>query len=406
MTTLLAVNNYHYRRGGAEVVFLEHNAALRERGWQVIPFAMQHPENLPSEWSSHFAQEVEYGHRYGPLRLFRNAGRTIYSFDARARIQELIDETRPDIAHIHNIYHHLSPSILWALRKANIPVVMSVHDLKIACPAYTMYSRGEVCERCRNGNLTHVIRRRCIKGSLPLSALVFVESSFHRLLNTWSQCVDIFVVHSRFYLEKLVEWGFDRSRFVYIPNAIPAGEVVPSKPGESFLYFGRLGPEKGLGTLIRAAAVSKCPVVLAGQGPEENALRRLVEELNAPVRFAGYLDQEALSEELHHARAVVLHSEWYENAPKSVLEAYAQGRVVIASDIGGNPELVRDRETGFIVPAGNVEVLAKVMQQVNAMSDDTLLQMGLSAQAWVNDEFSEERYMRRFLDVYGRLGVS
>lgn len=401
---LLSVNNYHYRRGGAEVVFLEQNRLFEAIGWEVVPFAMKHPSNLPSEHAASFVEEIEFGHSYGPLRTLRNAASILYSWEARAKLSRVLAASRPDVAHLHNIYHHLSPSILPLLKRAGVPVVMTLHDLKLACPAYAMLNRGAVCERCRHGRIHNVALHRCIKGSLPLSGLVLVETALHRLLGLYSRNVDRFVVPSRFYIDKLVEWGWPRDRFVHVPNFVdPAAFRPASEPGKGFLYLGRLSPEKGLETLVRAAALSGRAVSLVGTGPMEPRLRALAGETGADIRFLGFRTGAELHALIRACRALVLPSQWYENAPISVLEAYALGRPVIGSRIGGLPELIREGETGASVPSGDAEALARELDRFAAMPEAEILAMGRAARAFVEAEFSSARYRARLLDLYATL---
>lgn len=402
---LLSINNYHYRRGGAEVVFLEHNRLMEEIGWDILTFAMKHPKNLPSDFDEYFVDEIEFGQTYGLLRKMRQAASLIYSFEARAKLRPLLAARRPDIAHVHNIYHHISPSFLPLLKQAGIPVVMTLHDLKIACPAYTMISQGEICERCRGGKIYNVALRRCVKNSLTLSSLVMVETLVHRALDLYDRNVDRFIVPSRFYIDKLVEWGWPRERFVHIPNFVNVDEFRPSHAsGEGFLYVGRLSPEKGLDILLRAGAAAGQPVSLVGTGSEEPRLRSLAAETGGDVRFLGYLTGEALHDAIRASRAVVLPSTWYENAPISLMEAYALGRPVIGTRIGGIPEMIRDEVTGLIVPPNDVTALAAAMTRLAAIPADSAEAMSRAARDFVENEFSADIYCSRVLALYAELG--
>ena len=407
MSTLLSINNYYYRRGGAEVVFLEHNRMFEEIDWQVVPFAMQHGDNFNSSWSEYFADEIEFGQNYSLRKKIISAFKITHSFESAAKIGKLADKLMPDIAHAHNVYHHISPSIFAALKKRNIPTVLTLHDLKIACPAYKMLTHDGICERCKEGALFNVVKHRCIKNSLPLSLAIFMESKVQRLLGSYANYVDRFVVPSRFYLEKMVQWGWPRERFIHIPNFVDVdAHAYNDKVGKSFVFFGRLGPEKGLETLIRAAAKADVELVIVGTGPEEEKLKALAASLKAQVEFAGYCSGGDLHKQIQNARAMVLPSEWYENAPMSVMESYALGRPVIGADIGGIPELIQVDKTGAIFESANVDALALVMQQFKALPDSRIQEMGRQGREWVEAEFTDNRYRERMLALYKSMGVA
>lgn len=404
---LLNINNYFYRRGGAETVFFDHTALFEEIGWDVVPFAMQHENNQPSPWSEYFVSEIEYGREAGPLAKAAQAAKVIYSLEAQRNLKRLIEKARPNIAHAHNVYHHLSPAIFSTLKDAGIPVVMTAHDLKLACPAYKMLREGKVCEDCRGGRIHNVVVHRCVKESLALSAVVFAETTLHRMLGLYRNKVDRIVVPSRFYREKLMEWGWPAESLVHIPNFVDV-EKFSADWAESdyFVFAGRLAPEKGIATLIRAAAKAGQRLVIAGTGPEEMKLRQLAEAMQADVTFAGYVSGENLFRLIGQSRALVLPSEWYENAPISILEAYALGRPVIGAAIGGIPEMVREDETGRTAAAGSVEDLAAVLSAMAALSPQRRADMGRAGRRWISADFSSNAYRQRMLDLYRSLGIA
>src|SRR5688500_5113962 len=302
-TTLLSINNYYYPRGGAEVVFFRHNGMLHDAGWDVVPFAMNHRMNIGGE-RSEFVSEIEYGRESDGLATrLRKGLKAVYSFEARSKLARLIERSAPDVCHAHNIYHHLSPSILGLVRARGIPLVMTLHDLKLACPAYSMLTHDGVCERCRDGRLYQVVTNRCMKGSLALSALVMLESYLHRMLGSYLRNVDRFLVPSRFYIRKFVEWGYPAERFDYVPNFVAADSFEAGyAAGTRFVYFGRLSREKGIATLIRAAAAAKVGVDIIGTGPAEPELRAVA--VGQDVRFLGFMTGPKLNDAVASARAV------------------------------------------------------------------------------------------------------
>ena len=401
---LLSINNYYYRRGGAEVLFLEQNRMLEETGWQVVPFAMKHANNLPTPWDAYFPDEIEFGQDYGVAGKLVRASRVIYSLQAREKLKELLGVFSPRIAHVHNIYHHLSPSILSLLRDRGIPVVMTVHDLKLGCPAYTMMRGNMPCESCRGGKVHNVLLNKCIKGSAALSAVVMVEAALHRMLRTYESGVARFVVPSRFVLDTLVRWGWPREAFVHIPNFVDTERFRPgSGIGRRFVYCGRLDALKGVETLVRAAALARQPVTIVGRGPQEARLRELAVELGADVSFAGHLAKDALIEVLQSARAIVVPSEVNENAPLSLLEAYATARPVIGSNIAGIPELIREGETGALFPTGDAPALAAVLERFAQLPGSHLADMGEAGRRWVEQDFNPSVYRDRLLSLYASL---
>jgi glycosyltransferase involved in cell wall biosynthesis len=404
--TLLSVNNYYYARGGAEIAFFRHNAMLRDAGWSIVPFAMNHERNVGGP-NPTFVDEIELGNGDGPLTKARKALKAVYSFEARRKVAELIERTAPDICHAHNIYHHISPSILSLIGRRGIPLVMTLHDLKIACPAYAMLTHDGVCERCRDGRLFQVVTNRCMKGSVALSTLIMIESYLHRYLGSYVANVDRFLVPSRFYLQKLVEWGFDSARLEYVPNFVDAAAVEPRfTPGYRFVYFGRLTHEKGLATLLHAAARARVGVDIVGSGPQAAELETIAKNAGTDVRFLGYLSGDALDAAIGAARAVVVPSEWYENAPLSVLEAAAVGKALIVANMGGLPELVSDGTTGWVFEARSVNALAERLAHVAALPDDAVEAVGRAARERVATEFSPQRHRDDIRRVYTGLGVA
>lgn len=404
--TLLSLNTYHYRRGGSDAVFFDHQKLFQDIRWNTVAFTMHHPKNTPSEWADYFADELEFGHDYSFLQKMIMAGRVIYSWEAKAKLKKLIRHTRPDIAHAHCIYHHLSPSVLSALREEGIPAVMTAHDLKIACPAYKMLNKTGICESCKHGNLLHVVKNRCIHDSLSASILVGIESAVHKTLGLYKNNLDKIITPSRFYRDKLIEWGWPADQLAYIPNFIHYESYTPHfNPGDYFLYFGRLAPEKGIDTLIKAALAAGIRLKIAGTGPDEQKLRQLLPDSCTTIEFMGFCSGESLWSLIQHARAVVLPSQWYENAPISILESYACGKPVIGAQIGGITEMLIPDETGLLFESGNATALTGQLLKLQNMSDAQLQAMGRAGHHFATTTFTVNRYLDSTCDLYQSLGV-
>lgn len=371
---------------------------------------MKHPRNLPSEDERYFADLVDYEFAGGALDKLRTAGRSIYNFEARKKAEQLVADKNIDIAHVHCIYHHLTPSVFPVLSEAGIPIVLTSHDLKIGCPAYLMRSPDGVCEACKGGNYLNVIRNRCIKGSRAASTAVAVEAYLHRALGSYANNIDMVVAPSRFNRDKLIEWGWPSDKITYVPNFTKIIDTrFKSDYRNPILFFGRLSPEKGVATLIKAAAAANVEVDVVGTGPIEDELAALAQSLNAPVRFFGRLDGDSLWEKVGGARAIVMPSECYENAPLAVLEAFQLERPLIGADIGGIPELanpVGHEPCGWLFESGNVEQLAELLVSVSNQPDTELAARGAAGRQLALGQFSKERYVSEILEVYRKLGVS
>lgn len=403
---LLSINNYHYPRGGADGMYLAHGAAFEALGWRHAWFSMKHPRNWPTPWSGYFADEIEFDHAYSPTDRMAKAAASIWSLQAQQRLRHLLTNFRPQVAHLHNIYHHLSPSILATLREAGIPTVMTAHDFKMACPNYRMYTQGQVCERCRGGNVMNALVHRCVRDSVVASALVSVEAIVHRSLRSWHRGPDRIVAPSQFVIDKLVAWGFDARRFVHIRNPVDAAHIEPQPaPGQDFVYVGRLSAEKGLESLIEAVRRSGVTLTVAGEGPLGEAMSRAVESSNGRIRWLGRLESVAVQALLRSARAVVVPSQWYENAPLSVLEAFAAAKPVIATRMGGLPEMVVHGRTGWLVPVADTDALAGMLEAVKALPDAQVSEVGRAARDFVLTEHGWARYLDRMRTLYQTLGM-
>lgn len=406
MPNLLSVNNYHYRRGGSDVVYLDHAALMEDLGWNNAFFSMHHPKNFPTPWETYFVDELEFGNSYGFVDKAIMASKVIYSFEAQNKLKRLLQNYPADVAHLHCIYHHLSPAILPTLHEHGVPIIMTAHDLKIACPAYKMLNETGICEKCKDGSFFNVIKHKCLRNSLGPSVIVALESTLHHKLNTYKKYLNKVAVPSRFFMNKFVEWGWPEEKFVYIPNYVDSSLFTPEySPGDYFLYFGRLAPEKGVETLLKAVKKSGVKLKVAGTGPEEEKLHALQNELQADVEFLGYQSGEALHTLIKQSKAIVLPSEWYENAPMSLLESMAFGKPLVVANIGGIPEMIEPGETGWMFTSGNVDELANLLTSIDGTAVDKLSAYGKASRALVEERFNRDNYVNSMQNLYASVGV-
>jgi glycosyltransferase involved in cell wall biosynthesis len=401
---VLQIQTFHYYRGGDSTYMFNLSGLLESRGHEVAHFAMRHPDNLPSTQEEYFVSEVDFPRlleRRTPAAALKVLGRSIYSGEARRNISRLIDDIRPEIAHIHNCHSHLTTSILEPLRRAGVPIVWTLHDYRLVCPNSDFLSGYEICERCLPNRFHHVVLRRCKKGSFAASFVAMSASLYDRMTRVPSR-VQRFIAPSRFLAGKLVEGGFDPARITHLPNFVDAG-AFPARPeGDYALYFGRLSREKGVDVLLEALALAqRGRLKIAGDGPQRAELERRAAELGlGGVEFLGYRSGDELKEILAGAQFVVLPSRWYENLPFSIMEALAAGKPVIASDLGGIPEMIEDGVNGLLFPAGDAGELARRLVLL-LDSPEQRESMGRTGRQKALELYNADYHYQRIIDIYG-----
>lgn len=400
---ILSVNKFYYVSGGSETYLFALEELLRSRNAEVISFAETDSRNRSSPYSRYFLDERDYFSSNIKDRIV-NGLSIIYSPHARRKLAALLNEHTVHIAHLHNYYYQMTPSIFYELKDRGIPIIYTVHDLKPCCPVYTMLVDGEVCERCRGGKYYNCLVHRCTKGSLLGSFLNTLESYIHRLGRVYDM-VDVLIAPSRFYRSKMIEFGFPEEQVVHLDYCIDVDSFTPVYEDKGyFLYMGRLAPEKGLYTLIEAASrVPEAVIHIAGTGPLEDDIKRFVAEkgLNN-VKMLGFQSGENLTNLVKGARAVVIPSEWYENSPLTLYESFSTGKPVVASRIGGLPEYVEDGVTGYTFPHKDAEALAGILEQ--CLSDgEEMKSMGRNARRRAEELFHPDYHFEKIAEIYRKL---
>lgn len=395
---ILFANKFFFRNGGSEVVMFNEMDLMRESDNDVIEFSMHDPRNLPSKYDRYFVSEKSYRSASRSSKI-KSALSLIHSPEAVEKIRALIIDEKPDILHCHNIYHQLTPSIISAASRLNVPVVLTLHDYKPICPVYTRLRGGDVCTSCSSGRFETLLKQRCADGSLGKSALLWAEARYHAAVRSYHY-VSRFIAPSRFMRDAMTR-RFGKDKLVHIPNGIDASRIKTSDDDERYvLYLGRLSSEKGVETLLQTHAADHASwrLVIAGTGP-------LLEDYRSRfpcAEFVGHLTGEALEDTLRKASVIVVPSEWHENSPLSILEAMAHAKPIVASRIGGIPELVRDGATGFLFEPKNSRELS---ERLRALLDDAGLRtkLGREARRVVETEYSLSNHATALLSLYENL---
>jgi glycosyltransferase involved in cell wall biosynthesis len=402
---VLQVNKFFHPRAGAETAFLQTRELLSAHGHEVVDFAMRHPANLDSPYERYFAPSRSYDGRGRLDRRIADAASSVYSWKVREALGALVDARPPDVAHLHNVYHQLTLSVVDELARRRIPIVLTLHDWKIACPAYTLFTEGAPCRRCVRGGVANAIVHRCVKGSVLASGVAAAEAALARRRGTYAK-VQRFIAPSRFAGGVAGMAGVEPRRVAYVPNFLTDGDLsarATAGPREPvFLYAGRLDATKGIRQLLDAFALvaDDCELRIAGAGELEAEVRAAAAR-DPRIRCLGRIERAALLAELDRARAVVLPSIWEDNGPLAILEAQARGAALVVTERGGPPEFVRDGESGLVIPAEDVAALADAMRRL--VADAELAQrLGERGRRDVEREHTAARHYERLLSVYAQ----
>ncbi len=398
---IVFANKYFYPATPPDPIILRYMEMLQANGHEVAPFAMENPKNLPSPWSKYFVSQVFNTNKPGVgWQELRTALRAVYSFEAKRKFGQLLDEFKPELVHVFGIEPQLSASILAAARERKIPIVRTVFDHVLVAPNYFLYHDGAICERTKPHKFWQALWHRCVKGSYLASGLAAFTMTLNRWLKLDWRALDRIVTPSKYIRDKYVEYGVAAERMVPVHYSIPTAGVTPKYTGDYALVVGRVSLEKGTAALIRAAAmVPEMPLKIVGTGPELENCKKLVAELGAEnVEFLGFVDD--LVPVYAGARFTVVPSTCYDAFPTVTLEAYAAGKPVLGADIGGITEQIIEGETGRLFKANDVEDLVAKMTAM-WFSPVGCEAMGRQARQLAETEYSAERYYQRMMEVYG-----
>ncbi|MFA5886933.1 MAG: glycosyltransferase [Patescibacteria group bacterium] len=374
---ILLVNKFYYHRDGVSNYLLALEKQLTALGHTVRIFAMANPKNLPSPDKKYFVSYLSFD-KPGLKNTVRALSRIFYSREAKKKFSALLDDFHPDVIHIHNIYHHISPSILPVATAAHIPVVMHLHDYKLICPNYKLFTKGQVCEKCHDGHYYHCFFNKCLKNSYLKSLGGSLEMyAHHKLWPVYKRHIELFIAPSQFMKNICQNFGWPENKIIHLPNfyddkAHQETKSEKRKNGDEpyFLYYGRLAEEKGVAVILKTLSQAPGRLKIAGEGPEAAKLKNLSTQLKLENRvdFLGFQTGANLDKLIREATAVIVPSIWLENMPLNVLEALARHKIVIASSIGGIPEIIQNGRNGILFTAGSSEELAKIIKNLDNLN--------------------------------------
>ncbi len=399
---IILVNKFLFPKGGDAVCTLATKDLLAAKGHEVFCWGMDHPNNPAFEDSRDFVSHVDYGRSPGVLGAIRASANILYSFEARRKFARFVGKVNPDIVHLNNFAHQISPSILHVLKKRRIPAVMTMHDYKMVCPSYTMFSGGSPCERCKGGAYYRCAMGKCTKGSYGKSLVNTLEMYLHHRIMGIYDTIDTYISPSKFLAEKTREMGL-KGTFRHLPNFIDPNDFPPcvQEGGRGCVYVGRLSHEKGLLTLLDAIKGQDVDLTIIGEGPLKAEMEEKIDrEKIDNASLLGYMTGDGLRQQICKSKFMVLPSEWYENNPRTIIESFCMGKPVLGARIGGIPELVVDGHTGATFRPGDIDDLREKIILMNAST--RLSEFGDNARRFVEENLTPEKHYRDLMDIYHR----
>lgn len=398
---ILLVNKFLYPNGGSETYIFELGRQFQKMGHEVQYFGMEHKGRIAGNRVESYTSDMNF-HDKG-IKKILYPFKIIYSIEARKKIRRVLDDFEPDVVHLNNFNFQITPSIIYEIKRwekktgNRIVLIYTAHDYQWVCPNHMMKipAKNELCFQCQGKKFSRCIKNKCIHNSRVKSILGTLEAELYYFLKTYNK-IDCILCPSYFMKEKLSVNPLLAGKLVVLYNFIDKVKDVNNEMKDYVLYFGRYSEEKGVDTLLKVCdSLPDIPFVFAGDGPLKEKI-----SLHDNVKDVGFLRGEKLKTVISNSKFVVFPSQWYENCPFSVMEAQHYGVPVIASRIGGVPELVQDGKTGVLFEAGNENELC---DKIRKLWENKQIREKYAENCKNVKYDSSEEYCRKLLELYDRL---
>lgn len=408
---ILIVNYRFFISGGPEKYMFNVMNLFKSYGNDVIPFSVASSKNVQTPYSRYFVkpiggEELVYYNQYKKdiKTIMQMLNRSFYSVEVEKNLRKIIRNEKIDTVYILHHVNKLSPSVIAAAKKENKRVVVRLSDFFLLCPRFDFLRSGEICEKCLSGSLFNAVKHNCVQNSKGASIVRVCSMLYHRLIKIYDK-VDYFVTPSLFLKNKLIEFGFDQKKIVHIPTFIDCQGIAPDYRNQNYiLYIGRLNKEKGVEYAIRAMEhVNDRSMVLKVVGDSSDNellhIKKIMDDKKIKnVELTGFKTGAELNDLIRNSKFTIAPSIWYDNMPNVILEAFAHGKPVIASDLGSLPEVVDDHKTGLLFKPKDCKQLAEKINYLNS-NEDLIISYGKNARIKAESEYNSKLHYERLSKI-------
>ena len=396
---ILLVNKFHYLKGGSEKYYFELGKLLKEHGHEVAYFSMKDEKNITTGDKEYFVEPIDLnkGSKLKALDV-------IYSKKNKKKMEEALEDFKPDIVHLNNFQRQLSASIIDPIKKKNIPIVFTAHDMNAICPASAMLYKGEICEDCIKKGYNSCIKKSCIKNSKLKSILAVLETKYYKKHKIYKK-IDCIISPSEFIKNQLIKGNLEYNTIKVLHNFVEKSNVNSINDEGYALFFGRLSIEKGILNIVQALKnIPNGKLLIAGDGPEKENIEKYIKDngLKDRIKLLGYLNQNEIKKYISNAKFVVVPSIWYENCPYSILETMEIGKPIIGSKIGGIPELIEDGKNGFLYKYNDIKQLEEKMKLL-FNNQKIVDEQSKTSKILFEEKYNKDIYYNEISKIYKRL---
>lgn len=416
MKIIIVHYKYHIQGGPERYMFNFINLASKN-GCNVIPFSVEYSKNYKSDYSSYFVSPWKKSNggvlddsSIGLLGAIKGAWNEFHNFKAARNMKKIIQDENPDLIYVL-IPGLISTDIYKVANDLHVPIILRLSDFRLLCGNYSLLYKEEICEDCIYGSYWCMVKKRCVHDSTALSLLRSISLSYTRKRKLYNY-VDAVISPPDFTRKKFIKSGFFPSNKMYVNQTfIDTTDITPNYNNKGYvLCLGRFSIEKGFGYVVESMSYLKdLDVKVAVTGKWENCSNELksfikLNDLRDKIKFVGFLHGSDLKELVSNAMCVACPAIWYENMPNVILEAYAYGKPVIASDIGSLAEVVEDGKTGLLFEPKNSEQIAECIRML--YEDSSLTEkLGKNARIEAESKYSPEAHWKRFVDICTTVGI-